>query len=137
MFACALGVQLRLAAHDRLVELVEERRGHVAAEEAARVLFALRAAPVALARSLLEETVRADSRLAWSGDHVRLARAPGEAMPLEGARFVVFDLEATGLTPSAATICGVVAVRIEALLQTGAYQALANPGRRLPLEVAA
>ena len=44
-------MQLRLDAADRLVELVEERRGPVAAEEAARRLFALRHAPVGLARS--------------------------------------------------------------------------------------
>ena len=47
-------MQLRLDAADRLVELVEERRGPVVAEDAARRLFALRQAPVALARSLLD-----------------------------------------------------------------------------------
>jgi len=48
MFAYPLGMQLRLDAADRLVELVEERRGPVYAEEAARRLFALRHAPVGL-----------------------------------------------------------------------------------------
>src|SRR5919206_4953449 len=42
-------MQLRLDAADRLVELVEERRGPVYAEEAARRLFALRHAPAGLA----------------------------------------------------------------------------------------
>src|SRR5438132_461730 len=42
-------MQLRLDAADRLVELVEERRGPVVAEEAACRLFALRQVPVALA----------------------------------------------------------------------------------------
>jgi hypothetical protein len=46
-------MQLRLDAADRLVELVEERRGPVYAEEAARRLFALRHVPAGLARSLL------------------------------------------------------------------------------------
>src|SRR2546423_6020000 len=79
-------MQLRLDAADRLVELVEERRGPVPAEEAACVLFALRPAPVALARSLLEDTVRADARLSWSGDLVPLARPPGGGLPLQAAR---------------------------------------------------
>ena len=42
-------MQLAFDAADRLVELVEERRGPVPAEEAARSLFALAHAPVALA----------------------------------------------------------------------------------------
>ena len=70
-------MQLRLDAADRLVELVEERRGPVVAEEAARRLFALRQAPVGLARSLLAEVVDADARLAWNGDAVSLARPLG------------------------------------------------------------
>ncbi|MDX6492485.1 MAG: hypothetical protein QOH02_420, partial [Gaiellaceae bacterium] len=47
-------MQLRLDAADRLVELVEERRGPVAADEAARRVFALARTPTALARSLLD-----------------------------------------------------------------------------------
>ena len=115
-------MQLRLDAADRLVELVEERRGPVPADEAARALFAIRSAPVALARSLLEETIRADARLAWRGDLVSLARAHGDGLPLEAARFVVVDLETTGLTPSTAQICEIGAVRIDGLLQTGAFR---------------
>src|SRR6266513_671218 len=75
-------MQLRLDAADRLVELVEERRGPVYAEEAARRLFALRHAPVGLARSLLEEVVGDDTRLAWRGDAVGLADPPGAALAL-------------------------------------------------------
>jgi len=63
-------MQLRLDAADRLVELVEERRGPVAAEEAACRLFALRRAPAGLARSLLAEVVDTDARLSWRGDTV-------------------------------------------------------------------
>jgi DNA polymerase III epsilon subunit family exonuclease len=124
-------MQLRLDAADRLVELVEERRGPVPADEAARALFALRSAPVALARSLLEDTVRADARLSWRGDLVSLARPHGDGLPLEAARFVVVDLETTGLTPSTARICEIGAVRIEALLQTGSFETFVDPGQRL------
>ena len=92
-------MQLRLDAADRLVELVEEQRGPVLAEDAARRLFALRQAPVALARSLLADVVETDARLAWSGDAVTLAEPPGAALLLEEATYVVVDLETTGLRP--------------------------------------
>ena len=130
-------MQMRLDAADRLVELVEERRGPVPADEAARRLFAIASAPVALARSLLEETVRADARLSWRGDLVSLAAPPGEELPLELARFVVVDLETTGLSPGTAQICEIGAVRIEGLLETGAFETLVNPGRRLDAAVSA
>src|SRR5919109_5346546 len=75
-------MQLRLDAAERLVELVEERRGPVVAEEAARRLFALRSAPVALARSLLADVREADARLTWTGDAVGLARPLGVDLAL-------------------------------------------------------
>src|ERR671924_2378759 len=105
MFAYPAGVQLRLDAADRLVELVEERRGPVVAEEAARRLFALRHAPVALARSLLADVVDADARLRWRGDAVSLSEPPGSALALEAATYVVIDLETTGLRPERSRIC--------------------------------
>ena len=66
-------MQLSFDAADRLVELVQARHRPVAAEEAARVLFALERAPVALARSLLDDVVSGDARLAWRGTSVGLA----------------------------------------------------------------
>src|SRR4051812_19350962 len=98
-------MQLRLDAADRLVELVEERRGPVPADEAAGHLFALAQLPVGLARGLLDEAVQADARLGWRGDLVALAEPPGAAQPLESATFCVVDLETTGLTPGRARIC--------------------------------
>ena len=70
-------MQLSFDAADRLVELVEARRGPVPADEAARVLFALSSAPAALARSLLDDVVTGDARLAWRGASVGLAAPPG------------------------------------------------------------
>src|SRR6185436_13675913 len=108
-------MQLRLDAADRLVELVEERRGPVAADEAARVVLRLGSAvPIGLARSLL-----------------------GEALPIEQATFVVFDLETTGLRPGSARPCEFGAVRVRELALAERFSTLANPGVRLQPGVSA
>jgi DNA polymerase III epsilon subunit family exonuclease len=131
-------VQLRLDAADRLVELVEEHRGPVAADEAARKVLKLgNAVPVGLARSLLDEAVQADARLRWSGDLVGLAAAHGEELLLEQATFVVFDLETTGLRPGTARPCEIGAVRVRQLELEERFQTLANPGARLQPAIAA
>ncbi|HEX6763554.1 MAG TPA: exonuclease domain-containing protein [Gaiellaceae bacterium] len=131
-------MQLRLDAADRLVELVEERRGPVPADEAARVVLRLGAAvPVGLARSLLADAVDADARLRFAGDLVALAGAPGEDVALEHATFCVFDLETTGLRPGVARPCEVGAVRVRGLELGERFQSLANPGARLQPAVSA
>ena len=124
-------MQLRLDAADRLVELVEERRGPVFEEEAARRLFALRQAPAGLARSLLAEVVEEDARLAWRGDAVGLARPLGEDLPLEEATYVVVDLETTGLRPGSSQICEIGAVRLRRLEYDGEFHTLVDPGMAL------
>jgi DNA polymerase III epsilon subunit family exonuclease len=130
-------VQLRLDAADRLVELVEERRGPVAADDAARTVLRLGAqVPVGLARSLLDEAVQADARLRWAGDLVALAGEGVESLALETATFVVFDLETTGLRPGSARPCEIGAVRVAALELGERFQTLANPGARLDPAVA-
>src|SRR5881227_3394269 len=121
-------MQLRLDAADRLVEFVEERRGPVYVEEAARRLFALRHAPVGMARSLLEDVVGEDSRLAWRGDAVGLADPPGADLPLERATFVVVNLETTGLRPGSARICEIGAVRVRELELEEEFDLLVDPG---------
>jgi DNA polymerase III epsilon subunit family exonuclease len=125
-------MQLAFDAADRLVELVEERRGAVSAEEAARFLFALRRAPHGLARNLLDDVVSGDARLAWRGGAVALARGPEADRPLEAARFVVVDLETTGLRPGQARICEIGAVRVEGLAAAGTFETLVDPGVPLP-----
>ncbi len=131
-------MQLRLDAADRLVELVEDRRGPVAVEDAARSVLKLGSAvPVGLARSLLVEAVEADARLRWAGDLVALAEPPGEELLLEQATFVVFDLETTGLRPGTARPCEIGAVRVRSLELEERFQTLANPGARLQPAVAA
>jgi DNA polymerase-3 subunit epsilon len=129
-------MQLRLDAADRLVELVEERRGPVVADEAARRLFALRTAPVALARSLLAEVVEADARLAWHGDAVSLAAPLGADLLLEDATYVVVDLETTGLRPGSSQICEIGAVRIRDFEPVDEFETLVDPRERLSAAVA-
>jgi DNA polymerase III subunit epsilon len=129
-------VQLAFDAADRLVDLVEERRGPLSVEEAARCVFALRQAPADLARSLLEDVVAGDSRLAWRGGRVSLASEPGEEVPLESARFVVVDLETTGLRPGQSRICEIGAVRVDGLVPAGTFETLVDPGEPLSRLVA-
>jgi DNA polymerase III subunit epsilon len=116
---------------------VEERRGPVVADEAARRLFALRAAPVALARSLLAEVVDADARLVWNGDSVSLAAPPGADLLLEDATYVVVDLETTGLRPGSSHICEIGAVRVVGFELADEFQTLVDPRERLSPAVAA
>ena len=130
-------MQLSFDAADRLVELVEARRGPVAADEAARSLFALATAPTALARSLLEDVVAGDARLAWRGASVGLAAPPGHDVLLEHAHFVVVDLETTGLTPRSARICEIGAQRVRALELEDACETLVDPRAPLPAAVTA
>jgi DNA polymerase III epsilon subunit family exonuclease len=131
-------MQLRLDAADRLVELVEERRGPLPAVDAARDVLRLNA-PVsaALARSLLDDAIRADARLRWAGDLVALAATEETDVPLEQAQYVVFDLETTGLRPGIARPCEIGAVRVESLELTDRFETFADPGARLPAAIAA
>jgi DNA polymerase III epsilon subunit family exonuclease len=131
-------MQLRLDAADRLVELVEEGRGPVSVDEAARRVLKLgHNVPVGLARALLAEAVDDDARLRFAGDLVALAGAPGEELLLEHATFVVFDLETTGLRPGTARPCEFGAVRVRGLELAERFETLANPGARLQPAVAA
>jgi DNA polymerase-3 subunit epsilon len=125
-------MQLSFDAADRLVELVEARRGPVPADEAARILFALSSAPAALARSLLDDVVTGDARLAWRGGSVGLAAPPGADVLLEHAHFVVVDLETTGLSPRTARICEIGAQRVRRLDLEDAYETLVDPRAPLP-----
>ncbi|MGH3133655.1 MAG: exonuclease domain-containing protein, partial [Gaiellaceae bacterium] len=129
-------MQLSFDAADRLVELVQARRGAVAAEEAARVLFALERAPAALAHSLLADVVQGDARLTWLGTRVGLDGEPSGGTPIEEAEFVVFDLETTGLSASRCRICEIGAVRVRSLAVEDTFETLVDPGTALPSYVA-
>ena len=130
-------MQLAFDAADRLVDLVEERRGPVAAEDAARHLYALRQLPGGVARELLADVVEGDARLAWRGTSVGLADPPGADVAVETATYVVFDLETTGLRPGSARICELGAVRVRELELEERLQSLVDPRVPLPGAIAA
>ena len=129
-------MQLSFDAADRLVELVQARRGAVGSEEAARVLFALERAPATLARALLADVVDGDARLSWLGDRVGLADGAQEDVLIEDAEIVVFDLETTGLSASRDRMCEIGAVRVKALEIAETFETLVQPGVALPPTIA-
>ncbi len=130
-------MQLSFDAADRLVELVQARRGAVAADEAARELFALERAPTALARALLGDVVEGDARLAWIGAGVGLSGEPSHGIAIEDAEVVVFDLETTGLSASRDRMCEIGAVRVRALEIEETFETLVDPGTLLPPHISA
>jgi DNA polymerase-3 subunit epsilon len=130
-------VQLAFDSADRLVELLEERGAPLPADEAARLLFALAAVPVGLARSLLDDVVSGDARLRWRGERVALASAAHLDLPLDAARYVVVDVETTGLRPGSAALCEIGAVRLEGLTETGTFQTFVDPKTPLPPAIGA
>ncbi|HEY5873310.1 MAG TPA: exonuclease domain-containing protein [Gaiellaceae bacterium] len=129
-------MQLSFDAADRLVELIQARRGAVAAEEAARVLFALERAPASLAHSLLADVVDGDGRLTWLGSRVGLADGAQPDLLIEDAELVVFDLETTGLSTSRDRMCEIGAVRVNALEIAETFETLVDPGVALPHTIA-
>src|SRR2546423_9124171 len=130
-------MQLRQDAAERLVELVEEQRGPLLAADAARRLFALRQAPVALARSLLADVVETDARLTWNGDAVALTEPLGATLLLEDATYVVVDLETTGLRPGQSGICEIGALRLRGYEVDAEFQTLVDPGLPIAAGVSA
>jgi DNA polymerase III epsilon subunit family exonuclease len=129
-------VQLSFDAADRLVELVQARRGAVSPEEAARALFALERAPETLARSLLADVVDGDARLEWRGTRVGLTDGGESETLIENAEVVVFDLETTGLSATRDRMCEIGAVRVRALEIVDTYETLVRPGVALPPTIA-
>ena len=129
-------MQLSFDAADRLVELIHARRGAVASEEAARVLFALERAPASLAHSLLVDVVEGDARLTWLGARVGLADGAQPDVLIEDAELVVFDLETTGLSASRDRMCEIGAVRVKALEIDETFETLVDPGVALPRTIA-
>lgn len=134
--------QLTLDGADRLHALLGQRRAPIAVGEAAGCLFALRSAPAALTRQLVDEVVKADARFVWrSGGELALAEweAVGSLLdePLELAPYVVFDLETTGTSPTGSRILEIGAVRLDGLDVGPSFQRLVDPGLPVPEAITA
>ncbi len=121
------------------------RAGHpLGLTEAATCLFALRSAPSALVRQLVDEVVRADARFVWrSADEVALAEWEDASAslldtPLERADYVVFDLETTGTRPGDSRIVELGAVRmLGAQRRRRGCERLVDPGCLIPPAITA
>ena len=139
----ANGAQLTLDGGNRLHKRLSEAGRPLSTADAATCLFALRSAPAALVRQLVDEVVRADARFAWrSGDEVVLADwedASGSLLdaPLERADYVIFDLETTGTRPGESRIVEVGAVRLSGLAPVGRLERLVDPGVPIPPAITA
>jgi DNA polymerase-3 subunit epsilon len=71
--------------------------------------------------------------LSLGGDEGTATPAPFPPGPVEAQRYVVFDLETTGLRPSAGdAIVQVGAVRLEGGAETASFTTLVDPGRPIP-----
>jgi DNA polymerase III subunit epsilon len=118
-------VRLAISSLDRLVEFVEEQGGCAQASEAVMHLLAVRRAQERYARLVLGPLVHEDARLEWRGSCVGLAESP--ATSVEEARFVVFDLETTGLLAGSAQICEIGAIRVQGLELGRVFETLVSP----------
>ena len=138
----AQGAQLTLDGGDRLHALLAQTGRPLSVADAATCLFALRSAPAALMRQLVDEVVRGDARFAWrSGTEIALAEweDAGSLLdsPLERAEYVVFDLETTGTRPGASRIVEIGAVRVAALAPVARFERLVDPGVPIPAVITA
>jgi DNA polymerase III epsilon subunit family exonuclease len=95
-----------------------------------------RSASPALWRSLLQSALVAEERLSYTADGrwILSAGLPGAPVTAESllSRFIAIDVETTGLKPTSQRIIEVALVRFEDGVETGRFNRLVNPGRRIP-----
>ena len=131
-------MQLSFDGADRLVELVEARRGPVPAERRGPHRSSRSRRPRRRSHGRCSTmSSRRDARLAWRGAAVGLADPPGAALLLEHASFVVFDLETTGLSPAPLADRRDRRPAGEALEAGATFETLVNPGVPLPTAITA
>lgn len=123
----------------RLARLAASETNAPVADLARRLLRLTRPVGEGLARRLLAAAVGVPSERVPE----RLGRASlpallyGEVVerPLEGADFLVVDLETTGLSDRRARILEIGAVRVSSLRRAGTFHTLCDPGMAIPAHI--
>jgi DNA polymerase-3 subunit epsilon len=126
----------------RALQRLEARGEPLALDDLARALFALTGPPApALARRLVATALGfAEASLPEPLDLralPRIAAGPIAALPLDGAEWIVVDLETTGLSADACAILEIGAVRIAGLRLVERFQTLVDPGVPIPPRITA
>ena len=106
-------------------------REPVMLEEVARQFFSLQNGDAhGDARARVEAMIGADPRFLWEGDSLRTVDAA--SLPLEGAPYVVFDVETTGSSSKEGAITEIGALKVVGGQVVNKLSTLVNPGR--PIE---
>ncbi|HVF29845.1 MAG TPA: exonuclease domain-containing protein [Pyrinomonadaceae bacterium] len=86
----------------------------------------------ALARLLMSDLAARDSRLVITDDNVELIEVDHDAIELEAAGFVVFDLETTGAKTPPCRVTEIGAYKVEGGRIVGEFHTLVNPEMPIP-----
>lgn len=116
----------------RLHDYLQVRPGGATPEELLALVFAGRVREPEFAARFLRTMLADDPRFRWADGRWRACVHDLLGRPLAETRFVVVDLETTGLQPGGETITEIGAVRVEGGRLTDSFQALVNPGRPIP-----
>ncbi|MBI3783491.1 MAG: GIY-YIG nuclease family protein [Deltaproteobacteria bacterium] len=119
---------------DKLLDYLLQRPAGASPQELLDLIFTQPGSDPELAPRFLQTLLGCDSRFFWRPDDgTWVARAHDVlARPLAATRFVVVDLETTGLRPSAHGIVEIGAIRIENGKIVDQFSQLVNPG--VPLQ---
>ncbi len=117
------------------VAFVTARGGSAHEDQLVAHVFGRSASP-ALWRSLLQTALAAEDRLTYTADGRWILAGGVPGAPVTGEsllpRFVAIDVETTGLKASSQRIIEVALVRFEHGIETGRFNQLVNPSRRIP-----
>ena len=117
------------------VQFLERHGGSVHEDALVAHVFGRSASPK-LWRPLLQRTLQAEERLAYAADgRWVLVAGTGEVPAIEESllpRFVALDVETTGLKAASHRVIEVALVRYEGGIETGRFDQLVNPGRKIP-----
>lgn len=117
------------------VTFVTARGGSVHEDQLVAHVFGRSASPN-LWRSLLQSALAAEDRLTYAADGRWILAEGVPGAPVVGdsllPRFVAIDVETTGLKATSQRIIEVALVRFEDGIETGRFNQLVNPSRRIP-----